>query len=105
MRQIPTTTKGLKGWLKLIVATITQVNGLYLRSGSGISVVEGESGWIVSAITQGNDDSSTTSGGVPSATGGIGGGGSSSPTGGAWMSVDVMDGSCNRSTIQVWAKT
>jgi hypothetical protein len=107
MKQIPTSAKGLKGWLKLIIQTITQVNGLYLRSGSGISVVEGESGWIVSAITKSDDDSASSSGGVPSATGGLGSGttAASNPTGGAWLAVDVVDSSCNRSSITVWAKT
>ena len=27
------------------------------------------------------------------------------PMDGAWVTVDVMDGSCRRTTIQVWAKT
>ena len=80
------------------------INGLKLTAGKGISITTASDGWIINALSPGQASATTpTDPGTTPSSGGSSGG--SNPDGGGWMSLNVMDASCNKQVIWVWART
>lgn len=78
-------------WLETIHNLLVDaVNQRTVVAGAGIEVNEGTNGVMISLAGTSTKDKAAAA---------------SSAAGGAWLTIDVMDASCNRSTIQVWAKT
>jgi hypothetical protein len=94
------TLKSVKmGWKAVEVILNGMIKGINQRTiinGAGLSKQESDSGTILWVTKLGDDN------GQPNTTAATTTGG---PTEGGWVSIDVMDANCNKSTIQVWAKS
>ena len=84
MSPIKTVKLGWKALEAILNNMIAGINQRGVTTGDGLSFEETDNGkliWVTKAATDGTG-----------------------PDGGAWITIDVMDINCNRSTIQVWAR-
>lgn len=102
MKKLAPVTKGPPGLVKCLNTIIGWCNSLDLVDGRGIHITPTAKGWIINAGEKpAPSTDSTDPADAPSPDAGGGGG---AGAGGSWLTIDVMDASCNRTTIQVWSK-
>jgi hypothetical protein len=95
VKRLDPVTKGPSGIVRVFNRIISWANGMKLIQGAGIYITPTDEGWIISTVPPSSEADGTTTGGS---------GGSSLLAGATWTSIDVMDSSCVRSTIQVLTK-
>lgn len=81
-------------WLEKVINTLVDaINArtISVPTGGGLDIQETTSGTLIALSSSGVLAKSAS---APAA----------GPTDGAWLTIDVMDSSCHRSTIQVWSR-
>jgi hypothetical protein len=97
MNLIKSVKLGWKAMEDILNGMINGINQRTIINGAGLSKQETSSGTMLWITKLGADNGQDQTGTDTTPTSG-------GPTEGGWVTIDVMDGNCNRSTIQVWAK-